>query len=149
MSNRKDVGRGRPPRSKRFGRGQKRSPGRPRGALGEKTIMQNIANELHDLEQQGVRRRVTTFELLLIRMRGLAMEGDLRASKWLTEYSKSKNIVPDRIYGLLVVPETLTPEEWNAQAERHNALHQENPEDRDDPLLRSMFDEQGRRQSRS
>ena len=141
MSSLEGAGRGRPPTNKRFGRGQKRSVGRPKGALGEKTIAQNVAHELHDLKQQGVAKRVTTYELLLVTMRGLAMTANLYAVKWLSEFSARRNIEPERRCGFLVVPQTLTPEEWKAQMERHNARHQENPEDRYDPLLRSIFNE--------
>jgi hypothetical protein len=46
-------------------------------------------------------------------MRNLAMKGDLRASKWLTDYRA--RIIPEPSkdgLGFLVVPETLPPEKF-------------------------------------
>ena len=45
MTKQGKVGRGHPPVNRRFGRGQKRAAGRPKGALGEKAIVQKIAEK--------------------------------------------------------------------------------------------------------
>jgi len=106
-------GRGRPPTHRQFGHGQKRAAGRPKGAIGEKAIVQKIAGELHKVQQNGQAIEVNTIELLLISMRNLAMKGDLRASKWLTDYRA--RIIPEPSkdgLGFLVVPETLPPEKF-------------------------------------
>ena len=109
-------GRGRPPTHRQFGHGQKRAAGRPKGAIGEKAIVQKIAGELHKVQQNGQAIEVNTIELLLISMRNLAMKGDLRASKWLTDYRA--RIIPEPGkdgLGFLVVPETLPPEKFIEQ----------------------------------
>jgi hypothetical protein len=108
---RQTGGRGRPPTHGQFGRGQKRAAGRPKGALGEKAIVQKIASERHKVQQNGQAIEVNTIELLLISMRNLAMKGDLRAVKWLTDYVA--RVLPDSSDGaFLVVPETMPPERW-------------------------------------
>jgi hypothetical protein len=104
-------GRGRPPTHCQFGRGQKRAAGRPKGAIGEKAIVQKLAGERHKVQQNGQAIEVNTIELLLISMRNLAMKGDLRAAKWLTDYLA--RILPDSDDGaFLVVPAEMSPEKW-------------------------------------
>jgi hypothetical protein len=104
-------GRGRPPIHSQFGHDQKRAAGRPNGAIGEKAIVQKVASERHKVQQNGQAIEVNTIELLLISMRNLAMNGDLRAVKWLTDYLA--RILPDSGEGaFLVVPETMPPEKW-------------------------------------
>ncbi|MGY3694620.1 MULTISPECIES: DUF5681 domain-containing protein [Bradyrhizobium] len=86
MSDSDKVGRCRPPKESQFGRGQRRASGRPKGARGENAIVQDIATELHRVQLNGREVEKTTAELLLISMRDLAMEGNLKAVKWLNEY---------------------------------------------------------------
>jgi hypothetical protein len=104
-------GRGRPPAHRQFGRGQKRAAGRPKGAIGEKAIVQKIARESHKVKQNGREIEVNTMELLLISMRNLAMSGHLRAAKWLEDYRT--RILPKAGHGgFLVVPEVMPFEEY-------------------------------------
>jgi hypothetical protein len=88
----KEVGKGRPPKKNRFGRGQRRSSGRPKGARGEKSIVREIAGEVHQVQLNGRKRSVTTFELLLILARDLAMGANLKAARWLNEYRAGLNL---------------------------------------------------------
>ena len=128
-------GRGRPPTHRQFGHGQKRAAGRPKGAIGEKAIVQKIAGELHKVQQNGQAIEVNTIELLLISMRNLAMKGDLRASKWLTDYRA--RIIPEPSkdgLGFLVVPETLPPEKFIEQEMFLNKFRT-NPELKEDRTL--------------
>lgn len=107
----KNGGRGRPPTHSQFGRGQKRAAGRPKGAIGEKAIVQLLASERHKIEQNDQMLELNTIELLLILMRNLAMKGNLQAVKWLTDYRT--RILPESDEGaFLVVPETMPPEKW-------------------------------------
>lgn len=135
MSHERTVARKHSPRGRQFGQGQPRATGRPKGAIGEKTIVQKIAGELHDVTQNRTSKRVSTYELLLITMRGLAMAGDLRASKWMTQYCLKTMPENDGNYGYLVVPETMSAEMWIEQARKHNETAT-NPELWDDPLTR-------------
>jgi hypothetical protein len=133
MTEQQSSGRGRPPAHRQFGRGQKRAAGRPKGAIGEKAIVQKIAGESHKVKQNGREIEVNTMELLLISMRNLAMNGNLRAAKWLTDYRA--RILPEAGEGaFLVVPEDMPPEEW---ARRVTFLSKSriNPELKEDPQL--------------
>ena len=136
MSRQEKIGRGRPPVSRQFGRGQKRAAGRPKGALGEKAIVQKIAGELHEITDHGERARVSSYELLLKSMRNLAMSADLRAVKWLTDYARRKIPDPDVGGGFLVVPETMPEELFIAQMMLRNQFAT-NPELKEDPLFAS------------
>lgn len=139
MSDRKQIGRGHPPIDHQFGRGQKRARGRPKGAVGEKAIVQMIACELHEVRENGEATRVTTYELLLKSMRHLAMSTDLRAAKWLSEYRRLK-IPEDRSGGFLVVPETMPVSQFVEQMTLRNQFAT-NPELREDPYFASPQDQ--------
>src|SRR6201982_3840723 len=111
MTEQQGAGRGRPPAHRQFGRGQKRAAGRPKGAIGEKAIVQKIAGESHKVKHNGLEIKVNMIYLLIISMRTHAMNGNLRAAKWLTDYRA--RILPEAGEGaFLVVPEDMPPEEW-------------------------------------
>ena len=126
----KQVGRGHPPVNRRFGRGQNRAAGRPKGALGEKAIVQKIAGEIHKVERNGETVEVTTLELLLLTMRNLAMKGDLKAAKWLTEY-RERVLPSDAPGGFLVVPEVKPVDQFIREQEFLNRFRT-NPELKED-----------------
>jgi Family of unknown function (DUF5681) len=131
MTEQQNSGRGRPPAHRQFGRGQKRAAGRPKGAIGEKAIVQKIGGESHKVKQNGREIEVNTMELLLISMRNLAMSGDLRAAKWLTEYRG--RILPEAGEGaFLVVPEVMPIEEL-IRTETFLNKFRINPELKEDP----------------
>ena len=134
MSRKEKIGRGHPPVDRQFGRGQKRAPGRPKGALGEKAIVQKIAGELHDIIENRESVQVTTYELLLKTMRNLAMSADLRAAKWLSDYARRKIPDPDDRGGFLVVPETMPQELFLEQMMLRNKFAT-NPELNEDPFF--------------
>jgi len=133
MTEQHSGGRCRPPAHRRFGQGQKRAAGRPRGAIGEKAIVQGIAGELHKIQQNGQSVEVNTIELLLISMRNLAMGGDLRAAKWLSDYRAKISPDPDN-GGYLVVPEVM-PEQQFIEQQMFLNKFRTNPELREDPAL--------------
>ena len=133
MTDEPNAGRCRPPAHRRFGRGQKRAAGRPKGAIGEKAIVQKIAGELHKIQQNGQAIEVNTIELLLISMRNLAMSGDLRAAKWLTDHRARINPDPDQ-GGYLVVPEGSPPDKWIEKQMFLNKFRVD-PELKEDPAL--------------
>ena len=115
MTEEPNRGHGRPAAHRRFGRGQKRAAGRPKGAIGEKTIVQKIAGELHKVQQNGQAIEVNTVELLFISIRNLAMKGELRASKWLTDHRTRIAPDPGEGGGYLVVPEDMPMEQFIEQ----------------------------------
>ena len=132
MSESGKVGKGRPPTKNQYGRGQRRGS-RPKGARGEKSIVRDIAGETHQVQSNGHKRIVTTFELLLISARDLAMGGNLKAAKWLNEYRATLNLEGDGC-GFMVVPET-KPEEMFIKEMEFRNRYAKCPEMQDDPLL--------------
>ena len=129
MTKQRKVGRGHPPSDRQFGRGQKRSAGRPKGALGEKSIVQKIAGEVQHVQLNGKSVAITTVELLLSAMRNLAMKGDLRAAKWLSGY-RAEALVSEGTGGFLVVPEVASTERFFEQQSFLNRFRT-NPELKD------------------
>ena len=125
MTEHHSGGHGRPPAHHQFGQGQKRAAGRPRGAIGEKAIVQRIAG--------GQSIEVNTIELLLISMRNLAMGGHLHAAKWLSDYRAKITPDPDN-GGYLVVPEVM-PEQQFIEQQMFLNKFRTNPELREDPAL--------------
>ena len=96
--------------------------GRPNGAMGHKGIVEKIAFEVHRVDEGGKSRRRTTYELVILTLRDLALKGDVRAHdevhKLLMKYGPQE---PDRPAGYIVVPETLTMAEWEAYAQEVQA----------------------------
>jgi len=85
-------------------------------------------------QQNGQAIEVNTIELLLISMRNLAMSGDLRAAKWLTDHRAKIAPDPGEGGGYLVVPEGSPPDKF---IEREMFLNKfrTNPELKEDPAL--------------
>lgn len=125
MSDKKSesVGFGKPPKQHRFGRNQESNRrGRPRGSKNTKTIIHQIAHERHFVKQDGNERIYTTVELLLLTLSRKAMSGDVAASRLFDKYLAIYNPEDEQLPGgLLVVPESLTMEEFNRRAEASSA----------------------------
>ena len=107
----------RTPRDTRFKRGQSGNPkGRPRGARGNKAILERVAGERHAVTIHGERQRLSTFQLVLRVIRDKSIKGNSRAIRAVgdlaTKYGEQE--APDGV-GFLVVPERLTAEEWEAE----------------------------------
>jgi hypothetical protein len=118
------------PTRRQFGRGQKRGRGRPKGAIGAKTIVQNLARQLHPVPQ--LKNKINTVDLLLLQLRNLRLKGDIRAMKFSDSYFAKFRPIETEIGGWLVVREPMTAE---AFAEREIKLNQL----RTDPTLRDPF----------
>ena len=86
--------------------------GRPRGSKNRKTIVREIANEMHTVTEDGHRRRRPTLELVLLALRNLMAEGNVRAfrayNKTLAKYEPQDS---HRKYGYLVVPAPVSLED--------------------------------------
>ena len=52
------------------------SKGRPRGSKNRKTIVKEVASEMHSVTENGKRRRLSTLDLVLLRLRNMALEGN-------------------------------------------------------------------------
>ncbi len=116
-----EVGYGKPPTRRRFKKSGNLK-GRPKGAKNRKTIVKAVANEMHTLIEDGKRRRRSTLELVLLRLRNMALEeGNDRAFEELHRLIKAyqPQETNDRV-GYLVVSAEMTPEEWVARQEELN-----------------------------
>ncbi len=86
--------------------------GRPLGSKNRKTIVREIANEMHAVTEDGQRRRRPTLELVLLALRNLAAEGNVRAfrayNKNLAKYEPQDS---RRKYGYLVMPAPISLED--------------------------------------
>ncbi len=67
------VGYGKPPMKRRFKKCGN-SKGRPRGSKNRKTIVKAVASEMHSVTENGKRRRLSTLQLVLLRLRNMALE---------------------------------------------------------------------------
>ena len=111
-----EVGYGKPPTRRRFKKSGNLK-GRPKGSKNRKTIVKAVANEMHTLIEDGKRRRRSTLDLVLLRLRNMALkEGNDRAFEELHRLIKAyqPQEAGDRL-GCLVVPAEMTPEEWVAE----------------------------------
>ncbi len=101
------------------------SRGRAKGAEGLKPLMQRIARELRTVKLDGKEQRVTTAEALVLVLVARAAKGDVRAYEMVQDLrGKLANTVIDGAY--LLVPETLSDEEWIAGEIERNK-HREPP----------------------
>jgi hypothetical protein len=94
--------------------------GRPAGSRNRKKIVEDIANEKHDLVHDGKRRRVPTLDLVLRLIRNRAMEGDAKARRayeaLLDRYTSE---APQKDGGYLIVPAPMGQDEWERLAREH------------------------------
>lgn len=99
--------------------------GRPKGAKNRKTIVREIANEMHTVQENGVRRRRSTLELVLLRLRNLAVEG--KKTRAFDEFQKLiKKFEPQATNdqaGYLVVPAPVTVEEFIEMQKANPSIH--------------------------
>jgi hypothetical protein len=123
---RQPVGRNSPPIRRQFGQGQKRGKGRPKGATGTKTIVRNLARQMHHVPQ--FENPITTVELLLWQLRILRLKGDIGALKFSDSYFARFQPIESEVGGYLVVPQTMSPEAFIEREMKLNQL-------RTDPTL--------------
>ena len=122
MSAGNSVGHACPPGRRRF-KGAGNPKGRPRGSKNKKTIVRQVALEEHLGVEKGKKVSRTTLELVLMRLRIMALEGKSAQSineydKWL---DKCEPTEPKQTFGVLVAPAEMSEEEWIANVERENA----------------------------
>jgi len=110
------VGYYNPPMHRRFKK-LKNSKGRPKGAKNRKTIVRMIANEVHTVNESGKRRRRSTLDLVLLRLRGMALtDENPRAFEEFHRLVKVYGVQEsDGDLGYLVVPAAKSAEEWIAE----------------------------------
>ena len=122
-----EVGYGKPPTRRRFKKSGN-SKGRPKGSKNCKTIVKAVANETYTVLENGKRRRRSTLDLVLLRLRNMALEeGNDRAFEELHRLIKAyqPQETNDRA-GCLVVPAEMSQEEWVAEQMEKNK-HRKRP----------------------
>lgn len=125
-----EVGYGKPPMQGRLKDSRNRR-GRPKGAKNRKTIVRTVANEMHTLIENGTRRKLSTLELVMLRLRNMALEGkNVRAFDELHRLIKAyQPQEADKCHGVLVAPALLTDEEWIAEQTELNKTRKRPTED--------------------
>jgi hypothetical protein len=79
-----DVGYGRPPVTHQFKPGQSGNPrGRPKGTKNEATMLHEVLNRRIEVRQNGMLRRVTVLEALLLRSVEDGLKGNPKAAAFL------------------------------------------------------------------
>ena len=117
------VGYGKPPLTRRFKSGQSGNRrGRPRGSKNCKTIVREIANEMHAVTEDGRLRRRSILEFMLLALRNRGAEGDVRAFRAFRKYlAKFDPRETDSKLGYIVLSADVTVEEALAEGEKANA----------------------------
>jgi hypothetical protein len=121
------VGYRRPPRETRFKPGQSgNARGRPRGVRNHKQTVTMVACERHWVREGEQRCRWSTLELVLLALRTLALEGNVRAHRVYHDYLRrfgGQALVQGG--GFLLAPPEMSTEEWSAQYSKTSAKQQE------------------------
>ncbi len=116
-----EVGYGKPPTRRRFKKSGN-PKGRPKGSKNRKTIVNAVANEMHSVTENGKRRRRSTLDLVLLRLRNMVLEDkNDRAFEELHRLIKAYQ--PQETHtklGCLVVAAEMTQEEWVADQMEKN-----------------------------
>jgi hypothetical protein len=116
-----EVGRANPLARRRF-KENIGGKGRPKGSKNRKTTVKEVANEMHAVTENGKPRKRSTLELVLFKLRNMALAG--KPAGAFEEFDRlTKAYIPQAPsgnYGVLVAPAYITPEEWVAQAEEQN-----------------------------
>ena len=121
------VGYGNPPKKQRF-KISGNPDGRPSGAKNRKSVVRQVAEQMHSVTEGGKKVRRTTLELVLLRLRNMALQDKNKQAvaefdRWL---DKCAPPTPNLRAGVLVAPAEISAEEWIARANQGNAIMREN-----------------------
>ena len=121
-----EVGYGKPPRHSRFKPGRSGNPtGRPKGAVGCKTILERVVLARHTVIEQGKRQQRTILELILLALRNRAIDGDPKAFSKLHDLLERYGPQDTKLDGAYIfMPEPLSTEERDYEAQRVQDLEQ-------------------------
>ena len=121
-----EVGYRKPPMERRFKKFGA-SKGRPKGSKNRKTIVKEVAKEVHVVRENGKRRKLSTLKLVLFSLRNMALE-DKKVQAFEEFHRLIKAYQPQATtdVGYLVVPAEMTPEEWMADQTEKNK-HRKRP----------------------
>jgi hypothetical protein len=124
MSSDDEVGYGKPPKATQFKPGQSGNrKGRPRGSRNVATMAKTILMKRVTVREAGESRRMSRAEAFLRMLTNKARAGDQKARDILTDLQRHRGVFepppePSQRPGVLLVPATLTPEEWLIEAEK-------------------------------
>jgi hypothetical protein len=117
-------GRTPPPAEKQFRKGRSGNPaGRPKGSISRSHLTRKVALKKHRVPIEGKPRRITLLNLLITKLKAMAVSGHPGAAaqiNWLraqTEISEADVAMG----GFLLVPAPITPDEFIAKEEARNA----------------------------
>ena len=83
-----EIGRARPPGHTRFAKGVSgNSKGRPRGSRNHRNELKRELEAKVTVTENGKRRKVTTWEMMVKQQVVKAMKGDLKATDWLAKHA--------------------------------------------------------------
>jgi hypothetical protein len=103
------------PRGLRFGEGQPiNRAGRPRGAPNLATMTKRVAVQRHKVIIDGKTCRKTTLELVLLKLKSMAAQGDRRAFALLQTYLQRLAPRQEHRRAVLIASEKLEGDEWFA-----------------------------------
>ena len=91
------IGKGRPPQSTRWKRGQSGNPkGRPKGAKNLATIFNDALNQKFEIQEKGKTRMITAREGIVRRVINEALKGNIKATAFVLakEPEIARNAVP-------------------------------------------------------
>lgn len=112
-----------PPIESQFPKGRSGNPaGRPKGSNELTRITRKVALKKHSVNIEGKRRRITTLDLLILKAKAMAASGHPGAFgliNWLRSQTGPSDAEAEG--GFLLVPATVTPEEFMAEEEVRNA----------------------------
>jgi hypothetical protein len=121
-----EVGYQKPPMCRRFKKSGNPG-GRPKGSKNRKTIVKEVAKEMHVVRENGKRRKLSTLKLVLFSLRNMALEGEnVRAFDEFHRLIKVYQPQATTDLGYLVAPADMTPEEWKAE-QREKNKHRKRP----------------------
>jgi hypothetical protein len=125
-----EVGYGKPPRHSRFKPGRSGNPrGRPKGAVGTRTMVERVFLAQHTILEQGKRRQRTFLELILLALRNRAIDGNGKAISKFHDVFERYGPQDTRADGpCIIMSEPLSAEEQQQEVQRVQDLMQKRQE---------------------
>ena len=131
-----EIGRGRPPVHSRFKPGQSGNPqGRRKGARNKRTVVEQALNKRITIREDGRKRSLSKFEVLVLTMLNKALQGDVKTQIALFGLLRSFGMIGEEPEPTATEPVTAHDDEIIADflrrhgASTENAATPKNPDD--------------------